>query len=127
MPLEKMGMWCENSSKPLQNQSKLTYFYKNFTGGEENWSILIISIILPYRQRPQIFLSFPFLSFPLKQSYSFNLFLVINMMFLLLFVVINIKCDRKYMLFLQVYLHFKIFSEGQMTPKLLCVKLVIIG
>lgn len=48
-------------------------------------------------------------------------------MFLLLVVMITIKHDGKNMLFMQVYLHFKKFSDGQMTPKLLYVKLVIIG
>lgn len=52
---------------------------------------------------------------------------MINRMFLLLVVVFNIKRDGKNTLFMQVYLHFKKFSEGQMTPKLLGVKLVIIG
>lgn len=48
-------------------------------------------------------------------------------MFLLLVVMINIKRDGEKMLFMQVYLHFKKFSEGQVMPKLLYVKLVIIG
>ena len=48
-------------------------------------------------------------------------------MFLLLVVMISVKHDGKNMLFMQVYLRFKRFSEGQMTPKLLYVKLLIIG
>lgn len=122
-----MGTWCENSSKPLKNQSQLTYFYKNFTGGGKNWSMLIISNYPFLSSKTQNLPIYPFPVLSPKYSCSFNLFLMINMMFLLLVVMINIKRDGKYMLFMQVYLHFKKFSEGQITPKSLYVKLAIIG
>lgn len=67
---------------------------------------------------------FPVLS---PEILIFNLFVMINTMILLVAVMINKKHDRKNVFFIQVYLHYKKFSEGKMTPKLFYVKLVIIG